>query len=469
MADPSIQDVKNNTPNNDRATEEALAELRSLLLGFETSELDKLHQRLENPQISAEEVSQVLPEAIVLGSIKDKRLGEAIVPAVETAIEVSVKKDLNVLAEAIFPIIGPATRKAIAKALEATIQSLNQMLEYSVSPQGLMWRIEAFQTGKSFAEVVLLRTLIYRIEQVFLIHKETGLLLQHLVADGVNAMDADLVSAMLTAIQNFVQDSFNVPKGDTLETLQYGELTIWIEEGPQAILAGIIRGNAPKDLRFLFQDTIEKIHLHQGKALRNFQGDTAPFEASQLYLQACLQAQYQPRKHKISPIIWILLGGILFGLGSWFFFEFRAQRRWANYLEKLQAEPGIVITDAEKRHGKYFISGLRDPVAADPIKILQKTEINPKVVVSKWQAYLSLETEMIALRAKKVLQPPKTVNLSVDESGILYASGTAPHRWIVETRRLARTIPGVTKFQEKNLVETEKKKLSSAKKKLKDK
>lgn len=466
MTDPSMQDVNNNTPNKDAATGEALAELRSLLLGFETSELDKLHKRLENPQISAEDVSQVLPEAIVLGSIKDKRLGEAIVPAVETAIEVSVKKDLNVIAEAIFPVIGPATRKAIATALEATIQSLNQMLEYSISPQGLLWRIEAFQTGKTFAEVVLLRTLIYRIEQIFLIHKETGLLLQHIVAEGVTAMDADLVSAMLTAIQNFVQDSFNIPTGNTLETLQYGELTIWIEQGPQAILAGIIRGNAPKELRFLFQDTIEKIHLHQGKALRNFQGDPAPFEASQLYLQACLQAQYQPRQHKVSPMLWMLLGGILLGFGSWLVLEFRANQRWENYIEKLQAKPGIAIADAKKRHGKYLISGLRDPLAADPIKMLQETKVDSSSVISQWKPYLSLETEMIVLRAKKVLQPPTTVNLSVDESGILYASGTAPRRWIAETRRLARTIPGVTKFQEKNLVETERQKLRAAKKKI---
>ncbi len=153
-------------------------------------------------------------------------------------------------------------------------------------------------------------------------------------------------------------------------------------------------------------------------------------------------------------------------MGSWGFFEFREERRWADYLEKLQAEHGIVITDAEKRHGKYFISGLRDPVAADPLKILQETEINPKTVQSRWEAYLSLDPEIIAARAKKVLQPPKTVNLSVDESGIIYASGTAPRRWIVEARRQARTIPGVTKFQEKNLVVTDIKKFEETRKKI---
>ncbi|NJM53355.1 MAG: hypothetical protein HC846_08145 [Blastocatellia bacterium] len=54
------------------------------------------------------------------------------------------------------------------------VQSLNQSLEHSISPKGLRWRIEAWQTGKSFAEVVMLNSLIYRVEEVFLIHRETG-------------------------------------------------------------------------------------------------------------------------------------------------------------------------------------------------------------------------------------------------------------------------------------------------------
>ena len=57
-------------------------------------------------------------------------------------------------------------------------------------PRSLKWRFEAWRTGRPFAEIVLLKTLVYRVDQVFLIHKETGLLLQHVVADEVRAKDA---------------------------------------------------------------------------------------------------------------------------------------------------------------------------------------------------------------------------------------------------------------------------------------
>jgi OOP family OmpA-OmpF porin len=57
---------------------------------------------------------------------------------------------------------------------------------------------------------------------------------------------------MLTAIRNFVEDSFNVAQGDSLDALRFGGLALWIEQGSEAILAGVIRGNAPKELRLVF-------------------------------------------------------------------------------------------------------------------------------------------------------------------------------------------------------------------------
>jgi len=435
-----------------------LGELRSLLFGSE------LHERLENAELCAENVSRVLPEAIILQSLQqDEQLVQAIVPTVEEAIHASVKKDLNVLADALFPVIGPATRKAISTAIKTLTQSLNQTLEHSFSPQSFKWRLEAQQTGKSFAEIVLLRTLIYRVEQVLLIHKKTGLLLQHLVAENVAVQDGALVSAMLTAIQDFVQDSFSVQSGDSLETLQFGELTIWIEQGPQAVLAGIIRGNAPEELRVIFQETIERIHIHFITALNLFQGDNAPFEASRQYLEDCLQARYKLKKETSSPILGILTGSILFAVGFWAFVSIQEKQRWNTYLEKLNTQPGIVVITAEKRYGKYFLYGLRDPLAVEPTVLMKQANINPEKVISRWKPYLALDSDCILARARLLLQPPPTLSLKVDEHGVLYATGFAPLEWIDKAQKLAWGIPGITQFHVQNLIETELKKIEASK------
>ncbi len=466
MSDYSTNEIAKESPNN--ATSDELSELRSLLLGLEPTKVNKLYKRLDEVQVQAEDISRLLPEAIILRSMQDNNLSEAMISTIEDAIQHSVKKDLNTLSETIFPVIGPAIRKGMSRTLDEMVQSLNQTLEHSLSPQSLKWRLEARRTGKSFAEIVLLRTMVYRVEQVFLIHKKTGLLLQHILAPRVAAQDPDLVSAMLTAIQDFIKDSFSVEKGESLQSLRFGELTIWIEEGPQAILAGIIRGKAREELRLVFQEAIEKIHLKLNKEFAEFQGETEPFSASKPYLETCLEIQYKlPRKQNYT-YAWTFLGTIAIACGIWSFFAIRDQLRWDAYLEKLNSQPGIVVTNASSRHGKYFLLGMRDPLAVDPKALMAEANIPPKKVISNWEPYISLQPQFTAKRAAELLQAPETVSLNVDENGILHATGYAPREWVLSAQKIWHFIPGVTQFEYNNLLDPEFQKLNLSKKQIEE-
>jgi OOP family OmpA-OmpF porin len=89
-------------------------------------------------------------------------------------------------------------------------------------------------------------------------------------------------------------------------------------------------------------------------------------------------------------------------------------------LEKLDTERGIVVVTADKRHGKFFISGLRDPLAADPLIPMKSANLSPAQVTSRWENYLSEAPKFIEARAKQVLQPPKSVSLKVSNNAILF-------------------------------------------------
>jgi len=269
-----------------------LNSLRTLILAPEQFEINELKQRLNDPKIRAEELSTVIAEAIVLRAARDRKLATALLPTVEEIIRDSVKRDPMFLADSIFPIIGPAIRRSIAASLRAMVQSMSDTLEQTFSWRGIQWRIESFRTGRPFAEIVLMHTLVYRMEQLFLIHKETGLVLQHVAADSIDLKDADMVSAMLTAIQDFVNDSFSSKEDSSLQNLSMGELTVWIEQGPRTILASVIRGNPPPDLRITLREILENIEFEYNAALDGFRGDAAPFESCRPDLQYCLtQAQ----------------------------------------------------------------------------------------------------------------------------------------------------------------------------------
>src|SRR5512134_1177293 len=118
------------------ATSDPIQELRRLLLVAEHEQVAKLQERLDDPEIHAEDVSRVLPEAIALRATKDRELTRAMLPTVEEAILISVRRDPHVLVDALFPVMGPAIRKAISSALESMIESLNETLERSFSVQG---------------------------------------------------------------------------------------------------------------------------------------------------------------------------------------------------------------------------------------------------------------------------------------------------------------------------------------------
>jgi len=82
------------------------------------------------------------------------------------------------------------------------IDSLNTTLEHGFSPKRLAWRFKAMFSGKSYAEIVLSHAYIYRVKQVFLIHKQSGILLKEISdIEDPSAKDADMVSSMLSAIK----------------------------------------------------------------------------------------------------------------------------------------------------------------------------------------------------------------------------------------------------------------------------
>src|SRR5208283_3930107 len=116
-----------------------LEELRHLIIAPEQEDLAKLHERIENPESRAQDVSAVLPEAIRLRRKRgdEAALSAALGPSVETALRESVRKNPGTLADALFPVMGPAIRRSIQQTLRSLFASFNQTMDQSLSLRGL--------------------------------------------------------------------------------------------------------------------------------------------------------------------------------------------------------------------------------------------------------------------------------------------------------------------------------------------
>jgi len=363
-----------------RSDDQPLAELRAILLGPDRVAWESMRQRLDNPSRRAEDVASVLAEAVRLRSrgTSDLKLRRALQPLLEEALQLSVRSNPRMLADALFPIFGKAIRKAIASELDGMLQSLTQTLEQSFSWRSLQWRWESLTTGKPYAEIVVLRSLLYRVEQVFLIHRSSGLLLQHVAAYSVPAAetrDPEMVSGMLTALQDFSRDSISGAGSEPLENFRLGEVEVVLAYGPQAILAGFVRGVPPRKLNRVFQNALDTIEQKKAEALQAFSGDTSPFDTCRPQLEACLLGRGQPDQRRSTSwgaraLLFGLPALLLLALAGWWIYTAANERRWTDFAQRLEREPGILLTHTEKRGSKFYISGLRDPLAADPASLL---------------------------------------------------------------------------------------------------
>ncbi len=416
------------------------------ILAVEQERLAELERRLDDPETRADELSRVLPESLARAAHHGNSLSIALSPTVEEALGVSIRKNRRHLAEALAPAMGPAIRRAIAETLRTMVDSLNQVLQHSFSPRALRWRMEAWRTGRPFAEVVLSHSLVFRVEQVFLVHRKSGLLLQHVSADPTAAQDGDLVSGMLTAIQDFVRDSFAVDAEQAVDTMRVGDLVVWVEQAEEAYLAAVVRGSPPVSLRAVLRDALETIHLELGEAFEQYAGDSAAFEPARHHLEGCLQLQVQgrgERRYWLAPAI--VAGCLAVLIAGWAVLSLRAASRWGAYLARLDAEPGIVVIREDGGIRRSSVSGLVDRDAADPARLLAEYRLDPARVDSDWEPYLSEEPAIVLTRARSALRPPPGVELTL-AGGVLSASGAAPHAWVAEALRRATGIPGVRGF-----------------------
>ncbi len=403
-------------PAGQPAAGDALTRLRNIILGRERDAIRRIEQKLDDP--------------------------EALSPVVERALTASVRRDPKPLADALFPVMGPAIRRAISQALAGMMQSVNQALEHTFSLQGLAWRWEAIRTGTSFAEVVLRHSLLYRVEQVFLVHRESGLLLQHVTAPSTAAQPPDMVAGMLTAIQDFTRDSFGVAQEEMLETMQVGDLTVWVEQGARTLLAAVIRGHAPFEFRAELQRAIEAIEGDHAAELARFQGDAGPFLRSRPKLDALLLMEAREPDRRTPWRTYGLLAVALILLGVLLVPRFLRERRWHAYLDRLRDEPGVIVTDAGRQNGHYVVRGLRDPLARDPVALLADQKLGGAEVIGRWEPYVALLPQFILSRATRVLAPPPTIGLRL-VADTLVATGIASEAWFARAGTLAPALAGV--------------------------
>lgn len=418
------------------STLDAFTQLRELLLGDEIADLAQLQARVSAYHPSAEELAPVIASALDLSRKQQpSALAQATWPLVAQGLERSLKDNPQRVVDILFPIIGPLIRKAIAESLKDFAESLNQVLEHSFSPRYLRWRFQAWRSGVAFSEIVMRNTLLYSVEQVFLIQRASGLLIHHVQRERAQGADSDAVSAMLNAIQDFVRDSFADASDGQLAEIEVGEFQVQVQHGPAAMLALAVRGVPRVALKQRARETLEQIHAQHSAALYEYRGDGEALAGVDAQLRALLaQEQRAPAKTasalRPGSVLLILALIALLGSAVWLFYQRHQQ---SVLLADLMQQPGWVVAQRDGNH----VTVLRDPDAA-PLpdrSRLHGLQLNERPI-------RSLDPSMVLIRVRRTLKLPASVATRFD-AGRLILSGTLEREVDAGFRRSALAIDGV--------------------------
>ena len=134
----------------------------------------------------------------------------------------------------------------------------------------------------------------YKVEELYLIYKD-GRLVKNL-SDVEVKTDSDIMSGMLTAINDFVQDSFNT-EGD-LGSIDYGNNKIILQRGNNSYLAAVIYGEVDKFFKGKMINAVRNIE-NANPSMGVWNGDAETIVHTEHYLQPIIDETKQSTKEMV--------------------------------------------------------------------------------------------------------------------------------------------------------------------------
>ena len=263
-----------------------LERIRAILLGDDEEkiallerEVARLREQLHDKDRLIETIDPILAD-LIDRKIHESReeMAEALAPIMGEAIKKQVEESKEEVVDALYPVIGSMISRAVAEAMRKIVENINENLNRAFDLKVLWHKIRAKIFGVSAAEVALAEGAAFKLEELFLIERTSGMLIAYASRDG-DRPDADpqVIGSMLAAIKQFAEDVFQDHQQGELREIEYGDRTVRIEAGKFTYLAAVYSGVPPADLDVELHRYHHKIHNRFYRHLKEYRGDHSVF------------------------------------------------------------------------------------------------------------------------------------------------------------------------------------------------
>jgi hypothetical protein len=129
------------------------------------------------------------------------------------------------------------------------------------------------------------------VDEVFLM-TPTGMLLKHYTRRLRPDQDQDIMAGMLTAVQNFVRDSFD-EAGGKLNEIKFENYDILISHSKNVVIAAIISTKKPERLRLQLKIATDDLEKQYGEKISHWSGDKKELGDVDVIMKRFLSGKYR--------------------------------------------------------------------------------------------------------------------------------------------------------------------------------
>lgn len=297
-----------------------------------------------------EEVAKALAQEIAIAISEQIKLDKnaipnALAPEMGKAIKEQIRLERDAMVDALYPVIGNTISKYLAEA----VQNINDKVANAFSVEGVARKIKSKMKGVSEAELILQESIPFAVQAIFLIHKNSGLVISEVQASGSYSLESEMVAGMLTAIRSFVNDCIvQIDNYSELNEIEYGDSKIILEVAGYCYLAVVSKGDPTPEFITKMRKTMGLIVLDYGEFIENFDGDRDNIPIAVHQLLESLIKFVLAQKLKRLPLaiisLGVLIGMLIFIPWGYFYYQEYLQRRIADQTaQTLAATPELAI------------------------------------------------------------------------------------------------------------------------------
>jgi flagellar motor protein MotB len=198
---------------------------------------------------------------------------------VTPAISKGIAENKDTMIDALYPIMGGMISKYVSQAIKEMMESINSKIEDGLSFNKYKRKVKSKISGVSETELLIEESNEAIISSLFIIHKESGLLIAEANLEDKEIDDPHMVASMASAIKDFINDWVQSNNANSeVQILSYGNATLYIESAGSVYTIAFLDAEPDHEQRLHINAFFASVVKEYAEFFQKFDGDDSANE-----------------------------------------------------------------------------------------------------------------------------------------------------------------------------------------------